>query len=150
MPASGDSERDGGLSRDVDPVPFAYALIRVVPRIERGECVNVGTVLYCRSRRFLDFRSRLDLDRLRAFAPDLDLVGVARQLDLFALVCAGDPAAGPIGELPQTERFGWLVAPTSTVVQPGPVHPGLCVDPGFTLDRIFAAQVLPQAPRRSR
>ena len=120
------------------PVPYAYALIRVVPRVERGECVNVGVVLFCRSRRFLEARLELDLGRPLALAPDLDHAAVRRQLDLIALVCRGDPAAGAIARLPQAERFGWLVAPASTVVQPSPVHAGLCADPAEELDRLLA------------
>ncbi len=121
--------------------PFAYALIRVVPRVERGECVNVGAVLFCRSRRFLEARLELDRDRLVAMAPDLDLPAVQRQIDLIGLVLRGDPAAGPIGKLSQAERFGWVVAPASTVVQPGPVHAGLCLDPAAELDRLFRTMV---------
>jgi hypothetical protein len=121
--------------------PFAYALIRVVPRVERGECVNVGAVLFCRARRFLEARLELDRGRLVAMAPDLDLPAVQRQIDLIRLVCRGDPAAGPIGTLPQAERFGWVVAPASTVVQPGPVHAGLCLDPSEELDRLFRTMV---------
>ena len=121
--------------------PFAYAVIRVVPRVERGECVNAGVVLFCRPRRFLDARLALDRRRLLALAPDLDLAAVARQLDLIARVCAGDPAAGPLARLAQAERFGWAVAPASTVVQPSPVHAGLCADPAATLDRLFATMV---------
>ena len=132
-----------GIELDAAPgrAPFAYAVIRVVPRVERGECVNVGVVLFCRPRRFLDARLELDRGRLLALAPDLDLEAVARQLDLIARVCAGDPTAGPIAALPQAERFGWLVAPASTVVQPGPVHAGLCDDPAATLDHLFATMV---------
>lgn len=121
--------------------PYAYALIRVVPRVERGECVNAGVVLFCRPRRFLDLRLELNRARLLALAPDLDLEAVGRQLDLLARVCAGDAAAGPIAALPAAERFGWLTAPASTAVQPGPVHAGLCDDPATTLDHLFATMV---------
>lgn len=121
--------------------PYAYAAIRVVPRVERGECLNAGIVLYCRSRRFLGTRAELDASRLLALAPDLDLAAIGRQLEQIRLLCAGDAAAGAIGRLPQPERFGWLVAPTSTVVQPGPVHAGLTADPAATLERLFAVMV---------
>ena len=145
MPASGPSDAAEPAgdrpSAKLAPDPFAYALIRVVPRVERGERVNVGVVLFCRSRRFLAARLELDRRRLTALAPDLDLDAVQRHLDLIALVCAGDPAAGPIGRLPQAERFGWVVAPSSTVVQPSPVHAGLCLDPAATLDRLLATMV---------
>ena len=149
------SHPDSDLGQPVEPGsagrvpgldPFAYALIRVVPRVERGECVNVGVVLFCRSRRFLEARLELDLGRPLALAPDLDHAAVRRQLDLIALVCRGDPAAGAIGRLPQAERFGWLVAPASTVVQPSAVHAGLCADPEEELDRLFATMVrVPEA-----
>jgi hypothetical protein len=132
---------EGSATGGPDRWPFAYAPIRVVPRLERGECLNAGVVLYCRARRFLAARTELDPGRLLALAPDLDLAAVGRQLDLIRLVCAGDPAAGAIGRLPQPERFGWLVAPASTVVQPGPVHAGLTADPAATLERLFATTV---------
>jgi hypothetical protein len=138
-------------TRPVDPVehsdqpegrdPYAYALIRVVPRVERGECVNAGVVLFCRPRRFLEARLELNRERLLALAPDLDLEAVAARLDLIARVCAGDPTAGAIAALPQAERFGWLVAPASTTVQPSEVHAGLCDDPAATLDHLFATMV---------
>ena len=121
--------------------PYAYAVIRVVPRPERGECVNVGVVLFCRPRRFLAARLERDLTRPLALAPDLDAAAVRRQLDLLASIAAGDRAAGPLGRLPQAERFGWLVASASTVVQPSPVHAGLCADPTAELDRLFATMV---------
>ena len=130
--------RDGDAR---DSVPFAYAPIRVVPRVERGEYVNVGVVIFSRSRRFLDLRVELDRHRLGAFAPDLDLDAVERHLAGLVRVCAGDPSAGPIARLPQADRFGWLVAPASTVVQPGPVHAGLTPDPAATLDRLVATMV---------
>jgi hypothetical protein len=121
--------------------PYGYALIRVVPRVERGECVNVGVVLFCRPRRYLDVRLELNRERLLALAPDLDLEAVARQLDLIARVSAGDSSAGPIAALPPAERFGWLTAPASTTVQPGPIHAGLSDDPAATLDHLFATMV---------
>lgn len=122
--------------------PYAYALIRVVPRVERGECLNAGVILYCRPRRFLGGRFELDQDRLRLLAPDLDLAGVARQIAIMEAVTAGDPVAGgAIASLPPFERFGWLSAPASTVVQPGPIHAGLTDDPARTLDHLFATLV---------
>lgn len=122
--------------------PFAYAMIRVVPRVDRGECLNAGVILYCRPHRFLGGRFELDQARLRALAPDLDLAGVARQIAIMEAVIAGDPAAGgAIAVLPPFERFGWLSAPASTIVQPGPVHAGLTSDPAQTLDHLFATLV---------
>lgn len=122
---------------------FEYAVIRVVPRVERGEFLNVGVLLLCRQRRFLDARLQLDPARLAAFAPGLDLEALAEQLGYIPLVCAGGPAAGPIGALPQYERFRWLTAPRSSVVQPSPVHVGLCDDPAATLERVFRQMVAP-------
>jgi hypothetical protein len=120
---------------------FEYALIRVVPRVERGECLNVGVVLLCRQRRFLHARLRLNCELLRALAPDLDVAAVAEQLDLIPLVCAGGRGSGPIGELPLYERFRWLTAPRSTVIQPSPVHVGMCDEPEQALERVFRQMV---------
>lgn len=125
--------------------PFAYTVIRVVPRVERGECLNIGVILFCRSRRFLDGRFELDQERLAALAPGLDLAGLARQVGLMREVIAGAPAAGVVAGLSQAERFGWLAAPASTVVQPGPVHAGLSDDPVATLDHLFATLVRVEA-----
>lgn len=117
--------------------PFAYAPIRVVPRVDRGECLNAGVVLYSRPRRYLGVRTVLDAVRLRALWPQLDLDAVQRHLDILGLVAEGDSAGGPIAALPPAERFGWLTAPASTIVQPGPVHAGLSQDPAATLDALF-------------
>jgi hypothetical protein len=134
---------------DVDEVvpvaraPFAYAVIRVVPRVEREEFVNAGVVLFSRPRRFLGVRTGIDGERLRALWPDLDLEAVQRQLDLLGLVAAGNSAGGAIARLSAAERFGWMTAPASTVVQPGPVHAGLATDPEQALDALFAELVKP-------
>lgn len=120
---------------------YEYALIRVVPRVERGEYVNVGVVLLCRQRRFLEARLQPSRGLLLAIAPDLDLEAVAEQLELIPRVCAGGADAGPIGALPLHERFRWLTAPRSTVIQPSPVHTGLCDDPGAALERVFRQMV---------
>jgi hypothetical protein len=113
--------------------PFQYAIVRVVPRVERGECMNAGVVLFCRPLRFLAARTRLDDARLAAFAPELDLAEVREHLDAITRIAAGEPGAGPVARLEQSERFHWLVAPSSTVIQPSPVHTGLCEDPEATL-----------------
>lgn len=118
--------------------PFAYTVIRVVPRVEREEFVNVGVVLFSRPRKFLGVRARIDADRLRALWPEIDVDAVARHLDVIRLVAGGDPAGGAIASLPPAERFGWISAPASTVVQPGPVHAGLAVDPEEALAGLFA------------
>jgi hypothetical protein len=125
-------------------VAFEYALIRIVPRVERGESLNAGVMLICRPRRFLQARIELDRSRLRAFAPYVDdesIAGVERQLDSIVAIAAGDPAGGPIAALSLSERWHWLTAPASTIVQPGPVHTGLCSDPAACLDHLFATLV---------
>jgi len=120
---------------------FEYALMRVVPRIERGEYVNAGVVLLCRQHGFLEARLHLDPGRLRALDSTLDLELLEEQLAHIPRICAGGPPAGPIGALPHYERFRWLTAPRSTIIQPSPVHTGLCTDPRATLERIFARSV---------
>jgi hypothetical protein len=129
-----------------DAQPFAYAVLRVVPRVERGERMNVGVVLFCRQSGFLDLRTHLDLDRLAAFAPELDPAPVRSRLDALRLVVGGDRTGGAIAALEPSERFGWLVAPSSTIIQPSDVHTGLTADPRATLDRLFGALVGPLAP----
>ncbi len=121
---------------------FEYALMRVVPRIERGEYLNAGVVLLCRQHGFLEARLRLDPGRLRVLDPTLDLELLEAQLAHIPVICAGGAAAGPIGALPHYERFRWLTAPRSTIIQPSPVHTGLCADPRATLERIFARSVV--------
>jgi hypothetical protein len=113
--------------------PFQYAIVRVVPRVERGECMNVGVVFFCRPRRFLAARIALDEERLAAFAPDLDLAEVRAHLDAMTRIAAGEEGSGPVARLEQSERFHWLVAPSSTVIQTSPVHTGLSEDPEGTL-----------------
>ena len=125
------------------PEPFQYAVVRVVPRVERGEQFNAGVVLFCRRRAFLAARVELDERRLAALGPDLDPASVRERLDGLARIAAGDPAGGAIAALEPSERFGWLVAPSSTVIQPSPVHTGVCDDPQTMLDRLFAELVAP-------
>ena len=120
---------------------FQYALWRVVPRVERGECFNAGIVLFCRRHRFLQARTQLDDARLRALAPDCEPDAIARHLDALERIAAGVPDAGPIARMEQSERFHWLVAPSSTVVQPSAVHTGLTDDPAAELDRLFRSLV---------
>jgi hypothetical protein len=121
--------------------PFAYTIVRVVPRVERGECFNAGVVLFCRQRRFLGARVALDAGRLAALAPDVEPETVRPHLDAVVRVADGDPSAGPIAALPQSDRFGWLAAPSSTIIQPSPIHTGLSDDPQATLDALFASMV---------
>jgi hypothetical protein len=117
--------------------PFAYAIVRVVPRIERGERFNAGVVLFCRQRDFLAARVALNPQRLSALAPNLNADEVRGHLDAVVRVAAGDPGGGPMAALPASERFGWLVAPSSTVLQPSEVHTGLSDDPERTLEQLF-------------
>jgi hypothetical protein len=121
---------------------FAYAVLRVVPRVERGESLNAGVVLYARRAGFLAARVALDVPRLESLAPGTDPVPIERHLEARARIAAGDEAAGPMARLPQSERFAWLVAPSSTVIQPSPVHTGLCDEPEAALERLFREMVL--------
>ena len=116
---------------------FQYALLQVVPRVERGERMNAGVVLFCRRHRFLAARVGLDPERLRALDPAADADTVARHLGALAAVAAGEPSGGALAALDQSERFHWLAAPASTVIQPSDVHTGLCEDPQTTLDRLY-------------
>jgi hypothetical protein len=113
----------------------------VVPRVERGECINAGVILFVRQRRFLEARIELDPDRLRALAPAADLALIERHLQTFPAICAGVTEAGPLAELPQSERFHWLTAPRSTVIQTSPVHVGCTEDPAAELERLLDAFV---------
>jgi hypothetical protein len=120
---------------------FQYALWRVVPNVERGECINAGVVLYCRRNRFLEARVALDRERLAALAPGADADAIERHLASLAQIAAGDDGAGPIAAMDLPDRFHWLVAPSSTIVQPSPVHTGLSGDPAATLEHLFATLV---------
>lgn len=117
---------------------FSYAVVRVVPHVERGEGFNAGVVLFCRQLDFLAARVALDERRLAVLAPDASPETVRRQLEAIVRIAAGDPAGGPIAALSLSERFGWLVAPASTIIQPSPVHTGLCENPQTTLDDLFS------------
>ena len=120
---------------------FSYAIVRVVPHVERGEGFNAGVVLFCRQLGFLAARVALDERRLAALAPEVSPDTIRPLLDGIVRVAEGSPVAGPIAALPPSDRFGWLVAPASTIIQPSPVHTGLCVDPQATLDDLFAELV---------
>ena len=121
---------------------YAYCVWRVVPDVVRGERLNAGVVLFARTARFLGARVELDRVRLQALAPGLHPEPVAEQLDWLVRVAAGDPSGGPMAAQPPSERFGWLCAPGSTVLQPGAIHTGLCgADPAGELDRLFARLV---------
>jgi hypothetical protein len=121
--------------------PFAYALLRVVPRVERGERLNVGVVLYSRQHDFLGLRTHLDAARLAALDPQLDPDPVRARLEALRSVVCGAEEGGALAALPPSERFGWLVAPSSTIIQPSEVHTGLTDDPAATLDHLFGTLV---------
>ncbi|GAB2601674.1 DUF3037 domain-containing protein [Spirosoma areae] len=122
---------------------FEYAVIRVVPRVEREEFLNVGIILYCSAQGFLQTRFDLNEERLRAFSAGPDKTELHERLRAFERICAGRAEGGPIGQLPIAGRFRWLTATRSTVVQTSAVHPGLCADAGETLTRLFAQLVDP-------
>ncbi len=108
---------------------FDYAVLRVVPRVEREEFVNAGVIVFCPERQFLEARIHVDESRLKALWPEIDIPLVREHLEAFPKICAGEAAAGPIARLTQRERFHWLVAPRSTIIQVSPVHTGLCESP---------------------
>jgi len=108
------------------PASFDYAILRVVPRVERQEFINAGIVVFCLEKRYLAARIQLDAERLKALWPAADVRLVKKHLDAVPRICAGDPAAGPIARLSQRERFHWLISPRSTIIQPSPVHSGVC------------------------
>ncbi|MET9149957.1 DUF3037 domain-containing protein [Streptomyces griseoflavus] len=120
-----------------DRYVYEYALLRVVPRIERGECVNAGVLVYCRHRSFVTARTHLDEARLLALDPGADLPGVRAALRAVEGVCAGGNAAGQAAGDDAGRRFRWLIAPRSTIVQPGPVHTGLTADPAAEAERLL-------------
>ena len=121
---------------------FEYAVIRIVPRVEREEFLNVGVVLYCSGQKFLQAKFELDKQRLAAFSDKLDIAEVEDYLNAFERICNGDKDSGAIGKLPIAERFRWLTATRSTVVQTSKVHPGLCDDATEMLERLYSQMVL--------
>lgn len=121
---------------------YDYAIIRVVPRVERDEFINVGVILFCRTRNFLGALTHLDEQRLLALAPDIDLAQVRELLEMIRLTCAGDARAGRLAQMSPSERFHWLVAPHSTIIQSSPVHCGLSNDPEATLQHLMKKMVL--------
>ena len=120
---------------------FSYAVLRVVPRVERGEAINVGVVVFSRQHDFLGLRARLDEGRLAALDPDCDPGPIRERLAALEVVVAGDGDGGALAALPASDRFGWVTAPSSTVIQPSEVHTGMTADPKATLDHLFEALV---------
>jgi hypothetical protein len=131
------------------PRAFQYAILRVVPHVERGERFNAGVILFCRQRGFLAARTELDERRLAALDPERDPALVRAHLDALVRIAAGDADAGHVAALDQSERFHWLVAPSSTIIQPSEVHTGLTQDPAKDLDRLFGELVATPAPPRA-
>jgi hypothetical protein len=123
------------------PSSFDYAVIRVVPRVERGELINAGAIVSCPTQGYLAARIALDAARLAALWPTVDVAEIEAALALIPQIAAGDPRGGPIAALPRGERFHWLVAPRSAVIQTSPVHTGLCDDPGAVLDQLIVRLV---------
>ncbi len=121
---------------------FEYAVIRVVPRVEREEFLNIGVVLYCRDRQFLQMLFTLDENKLNAFCDCLDISSLNEYLISFQKICEADPNAGPIAKLDTASRFRWLTAYRSTIVQTSKVHPGFCIDPAEMLTRLQEQLVL--------
>jgi hypothetical protein len=128
-----------------DPSTYDYAVIRVVPRVEREEFVNAGVIVSCPAAGFLDCRIELDEARVRALDPGVDMESVRRYLEIIPVICRGGPAAGAIGKLPARERFHWLIAPRSTIIQMSAAHTGRCSDPPALLEHLLATMVRPQA-----
>ncbi len=120
------------------PVPssFDYAVVRVVPRVEREEFINAGVIVFCLERRYLEARVFVDEARLRALWPQLDVELVRKHLEAIPKIAAGDPSAGPIAKLSLRERFHWLVSPRSTIIQVSPVHSGICEEPENTVEKL--------------
>jgi hypothetical protein len=117
--------------------PFAYAVVRIVPDIEREEFLNAGLILFCRPRQYLRAMTALDGEALRAVHPDSDAAAIGDQLRFVEAVAAGTLEAAPFASMSQSERFHWLTTPRSTLVQPGPLHAGMSDDPDATFDHLF-------------
>lgn len=121
---------------------FEYAIIRIVPKVEREEFLNIGVVLYCKKLDFLETKFVLNEERLRSFCDGLDIEELKNYLSSFEQICKGSKEGGPIGELDMASRFRWLTATRSTILQTSKVHPGLCEDAGEALARLFTQLVL--------
>lgn len=124
-----------------DKFRYDYAVVRVVPKVDREEFINAGVILSCPERSFLEARIKLDESRLRALDPNIDLDLVRKHLESIPKICRGGDDAGSIGQLPQRQRFHWLVAPRSTIIQTSPVHTGRCGDPAAALEHLVATMV---------
>lgn len=125
-----------------ESAPFDYAIVRIVPRVERAEFINAGVIVFSRPLKYLEARVKLDRERLRSLAPNVDVAELEAHLALVPKICEGAADSGPIGELPQHERWHWLVAPRSTMLQTSDVHSGITSDPGRELDQLMKTLVL--------
>jgi hypothetical protein len=123
------------------PCSYDYAIVRVVPRVERGEFINIGVIVSCPEKDFLVADIEIDEARLNAFDPNIDIEAIRRHANSVALICAGGADAGPIGKLSQRERFHWLTAPRSTIIQTSPAHAGQCGEPGNVLEHLMQKMV---------
>jgi hypothetical protein len=120
---------------------YEYAVIRLFPRVDRGECLNVGVVLYCKTLSYLGFRYELNESRVSAFSPEISVTEIKEHLDSFDRICQGIKDSGPIGKQDKASRFRWLTAKRSTIIQPSEIHPGYTTDPEETLEKLFFRMV---------
>lgn len=127
---------------------YDYAILRLVPRVERGECINLGVILACADVEFLEARIVIDRARMLALDPSVDVDEIERAMDTIKAVCKGGPGSGPIGELTWRERFRWLVSPRSTIIQVSEVHTGRTTDPAATIERLVDLMVRTAPPAR--
>lgn len=125
-----------------DKYTFEYATIRIVPKVEREEFFNVGVILFCKRKKFIGMKYFINPEKLKAFSPDVELDFFEDYLKAWELVCDGKAAGGKIGAMELSDRFRWLTACRSTIIQSSKTHPGLCEDPQQTLEEIFEKQVL--------
>ncbi|MGC3981714.1 MAG: DUF3037 domain-containing protein [Steroidobacteraceae bacterium] len=126
-----------------DHCSYDYAIVRVVPRVERQEFINIGAIVSCPTKNFLEARIELDEARLKAFDATLDIEAIRLHANSILAICAGGPDSGPIGKLTQRERFHWLIAPRSTVIQMSPGHSGRCAEPNAALEHLLEKMVRP-------
>ncbi len=129
------------MSADTDACAYDYAIVRVMPRVEREEFINVGVIVSCPARRFLQSRIELDESRILALAPNTDIETVRAHLEGIVLLCRGGKAAGAIGQLAARERFYWMTARRSTIIQTSPVHVGRCADPEILIEHLMQTMV---------
>ena len=144
-----EAKRHEVQQQSADRFMYDYAIVRVVPRVEREEFVNVGVIVSCATRRFLEARIELNEERLSVIDPTLDMEVVRNHLAAIPIICAGGEESGPIGQLPQRERFHWLVAPRSTIIQTSKVHAGFCNNLDTVLDHLLDTKVRPPQVKSS-